>query len=307
MTTATIQVVSLSGATPTLTVINDEALLPNPTAAFTTLTVVGGAGSLAPGLYSISYTCVGPYGGESGAISAVPIVVTAVNSFLSIVTPAVLPPGVASFNVYFSDGINSATRRLFGNFANNWSTGLATVIAGTAAAEPTTNSTAPTTLTFSRADNETGATAIPIPQAGPASAYSYYKSVQLNIPPGGNWTTTISNLSVFKSGNEAQGLKLFWKSVASYQQVSNIQGIGAGNYPANDYTTRSGTNPNTPAGYTALTTTPQVYDAVPHATASTGRIGSIIQLVLGVADKSSLSITPGLVSLPDLILQYDEA
>lgn len=146
---------------------------------------------------------------------------------------------------------------------------------------------------FNLADSITSTTPIAIPTAT-GTNYSWIKNLVLAVTSTG--TTTISNRNIYYSGSLTTGLKLHWKdvAVASYAQAAS------GNRP-----TASGSNGATPSGYTAMTSSPAQYDNTSVATSSTGPNGDMAVVVLGV--DNSYSSGPGsAISLPSIILQYDE-
>ncbi len=137
-------------------------------------------------------------------------------------------------------------------------------------------------------------TPIQIPTAT-GTNYSWIKNLVLYVTAAG--TTTISNRRVSLASSPSTGLAVHWKqvAVASYAQAAS------GNRPAS-----SGSNGATPAGYTAMTTTPAVYDNTSVATSSTGPNGDMAVMVLGV--DSTYAGGPGsAISLPTIVFTYDEA
>lgn len=92
------------------------------------------------------------------------------------------------------------------------------------------------------------------------------------------------------------GLTLHWKdvAVASYAQAAS------GNRPSS-----SGSNGATPAGYTAMTTTPAQYDNATVATSGTGPNGDMFVTVLGV-DFTYTGGAGSAIALPNLTVTYDE-
>ena len=75
--------------------------------------------------------------------------------------------------------------------------------------------------------------------------------------------------------------------------------------PADVLTEAAGNQPSTPASYTRPTTTAVQYDVLGLATTSLGRKGPFIRLVGGVA--TAYGNNPGVVTLPAMIIGYDEA
>jgi hypothetical protein len=160
--------------------------------------------------------------------------------------------------------------------------------------------TAETGIKFNREDSQTGTTGtIPIPTAT-GTEFSWIKNVALEVTSAASPATTISNRRVAAASGPSTGLALFYKAAAYAQPAS-------GNMPAS-----SGSNGNTPAGYTALTSyagvanAASVYDSSGVSGGSTGRNGSMIQLVLGV-DFTYTGGAGSAIALPNVTLTYDEA
>jgi hypothetical protein len=147
---------------------------------------------------------------------------------------------------------------------------------------------------FSREDTLAGTTPIPIPTAT-GENYSWIKHFSLAVTGAG--TTNISNRNIYQSGAASTGLYLYFvaQAVASYVQASS------GTMPAG-----VGTNNTTPATYTLMTTSPQLYDNTSVASSGTGPNGSMANCVLGV-DHLFVGGPGNATALPSLILQYDEA
>jgi hypothetical protein len=162
---------------------------------------------------------------------------------------------------------------------------------GASATEPAGVS-AETGITMNREDSQTGATPIPIPTST-GTNYGWYKQLALQVT--GTAATTISNRKVALASPPATGLTVDFKAGASYAQATGA------NKPAD-----VGTNDTVPAGYTGVTTTPQVYDVAGVSAAGAGRNGGFCLVVLGV----SFLYTGGAgnaVAVPNLLLSYDEA
>lgn len=151
-----------------------------------------------------------------------------------------------------------------------------------------------TGCTFNLADSATSTTPISIPTAT-GTNFSWIKNLSLAVTVTG--TTAMTNRNVYMSGSTSTGLALWWKdvAVASYAQAAS------GNRPAS-----SGSNGATPAGYTSMTTSPQVWDNTSHVTSATGPNGDMCVVVLGVSN-NYVGGAGSAVSLPNIILQYDEA
>lgn len=99
-----------------------------------------------------------------------------------------------------------------------------------------------------------------------------------------------------QTGAQGSGLALFWKdvAVASYAQAAS------GNRPSS-----SGSNGATPAGYTAMTTTPTQYDNTSHSTGSTGPNGDMAVCVLA-CDATYVDGPGTAIIVPPINLYYDE-
>lgn len=162
---------------------------------------------------------------------------------------------------------------------------------GANASEPA-GVTAETGAKMGRDDTETGTTVVPIPNVT-GTNFSWYKQFALDVT--GTGSTNISNRNVALSGAASTGLFLFFKAAASYVQAAS------GNKPAD-----SGSNGNTPAGYTLLSTSKAVYDAASVSSGSTGRNGGFCLIVMGV-DNTYVGGAGSAISLPNALLYYDEA
>jgi hypothetical protein len=152
-------------------------------------------------------------------------------------------------------------------------------------------------IKYGRDDSQTSTTSIPIPTAT-GTKYSYLKYLCLDVTVIG--ATSISNRRIAWASSPATGLTGYFLDQATYTQNNGTQGASAGNYPAD-----AGTNGATPAGYTAMTTSNQVWDNTSHSTGSTGRNGDYAQTALGV-DNTFIG-GGGAAALPNLLLTYDEA
>ena len=163
---------------------------------------------------------------------------------------------------------------------------------GGAAAEPA-GVTAETGIKFNRADDQAGTGApVPIPQSA-GTNFSWIKNLALEVTTGG--ATAISNRRISMSAAATTGLFLHFKATTYAQPAS-------GNKPTDDATT----NGVTPSTFTAMTTSTQVYDAASVSASSTGRNGSIVQVVAGV-DNTYTGSPGNNTTLPTIRLTYDEA
>ncbi len=149
-------------------------------------------------------------------------------------------------------------------------------------------------IKFNLEDTATGTTPIAIPTAT-GTNFSWIKNLVLSVTVTG--TTTISNRRIDMSTTTTTGLALWWKAVA----VASYAQAASGNRPAS-----SGSNGATPAGYTSMTTSLQVYDNTGVSTGSTGPNGSMAVCVTGT-DNTYVSGPGNAIALPNILLTYDEA
>lgn len=163
---------------------------------------------------------------------------------------------------------------------------------------------AETGIKFNRADNATDTTAnIPVPTAT-GTNFSWRRILVLAVT--GTSTTSISNRKVSQSGAPATGLALWYRSyaVASYVQTAS------GNMPpasgSNGATPAVTGTPASPGSYTALSTTPTVYDSATVATSSAAPNGQLVEMVLAV-DNLYVGGAGTAIALPNIVLTYDEA
>ena len=152
-------------------------------------------------------------------------------------------------------------------------------------------------IKFGRDDNANSTATLPIPTAT-GTHYSYFKCLLLDVTATGE--TSISNRKISVASALATGLTLWFKDQATYTQNNGTQGTAAGNYPAD-----AGTNGATPSGYTAVTTTPALWDNTSVSSGSSGRNGDYVQTALGV--DFTFTGGGGTASLPNLQISYDEA
>jgi hypothetical protein len=179
--------------------------------------------------------------------------------------------------------------------------------------ENTTNTTVAAALIFGRADDESGNTPVSIPQATPTTSYSWYKSIQAVISVNGLGNTNVTNISICQLSKPSPGLNVFYRVVSGYVRCNGspglpTDGVGAqtGNYPPDDLTPHTGNSPNTPAGYTPLPITPIIVGNGPYFTGTAGPIGPVVQLVLGLADRTAMTQAGGQLTLPAIALYFDE-
>jgi hypothetical protein len=163
----------------------------------------------------------------------------------------------------------------------------------------TWGASAETGIKFNRDATVAGTTApVPIPTSAPGTNYSWHKNLALYCDSATGAGTSISNRKIYLSGAPATGLALYYKDVAG---TYTAPALAAANSAA-------ASPPVTPAGYTALTTTPATYQAGATTSANATRAGDIIQVALGVAD--STVFTGGgnsNTALPNILFSYDES
>jgi hypothetical protein len=149
-------------------------------------------------------------------------------------------------------------------------------------------------LTWNLADSITSTTPIAIPTAT-GTNFSWIKNLVIAVTVTG--TTAITNRTIKMGSSPSTGLALFWKdvAVASYAQAAS------GNRP-----TASGSNGATPAGYTAMTTSPVQFDNTSHVTSASGPNGDMAVCVLGV-DNTYVGGAGSAIATPSVVLSYDEA
>lgn len=159
---------------------------------------------------------------------------------------------------------------------------------------PTLADAEASTVTFSREDTATGTTPVPKPTSA-GTNFSWYKNLLLYVTTGGG-TTSISNRKIYLSGAAATGLALFFKDgTSTYTQASS------GNKPTDD----GAVDGATPSTYTALSTTPQTWDAASAAATNSTRNGNYVKVVAAL----SSTFTGGAGSattLPNILMSYDE-
>lgn len=161
---------------------------------------------------------------------------------------------------------------------------------GASATEPA-GVNAETGCKLNREDTQNGTTPVPIPTAT-GTNYSWIKQLALEVTATSS--TAITNRRVSMSSAPSAGLTLHFKAGAYVQPAT-------GNMPA-----AAGTNDATPATYTLMTTSPQVYDAASVSTGSAGRNGSLVQIVMGVSNLFTGGAGSATV-VPNAVFTYDEA
>lgn len=150
-------------------------------------------------------------------------------------------------------------------------------------------------IKWNQADSATDTTTpIQIPVAT-GSDYSWVKNLALEVTATA--ATTISNRKIRRTGAPPTGMELFFKDGgATYAQATS------GNKPA----ASGSAGPATPAGYTAMTTTGQVWHSTGVSAGSTGVNGNWVIVVMGV-DNSYAGGGGTNQTAPTLELIYDEA
>jgi hypothetical protein len=170
-----------------------------------------------------------------------------------------------------------------------------TVINVYTGAGPTATSAESGGITFGRDDDKLSGTPVPRPTTTNHTAYSWYKTFALYVSSGGG-STAISNRDIYMGSSATSGLYLYFKNgTATYTQATS------GNKPT-DGTTTEGEAPST---YTAMTTSPQVFDADSANATNTTINGDYVLVVAGVGE--SFAGGAGDASLPDLKFDYDES
>jgi hypothetical protein len=145
---------------------------------------------------------------------------------------------------------------------------------------------------FNTEDTQSGTAAVSRPLST-GTNFSWIKQLATEVTATA--ATAISNRKAYLSGAPTTGLLLHFKQAASYVQAAS------GNQPS-----ASGSNGATPAGYTALSTTPQTYDSGSDAASGAGRSGDFCVLVAGVSNNYAGG-AGNAIALPDFKIDYDEA
>ena len=151
---------------------------------------------------------------------------------------------------------------------------------------------AETGINLSRADAQSGTTPTPIPTST-ATNYSWY--ILLALAVTATSSTHISNRRVAAATSFATGILFFFKDQSTYTDPSGS------NKPSDNGSTAG---PATPSGYTAMTTSNQLWDNTSTSTGSTGRNGDFCQLAMGV--DNTFAGGGGVATTPTLNLVYDE-
>lgn len=151
-------------------------------------------------------------------------------------------------------------------------------------------------IKWGRDDSLVSTTAMPVPTAT-GEKYSYLKYLFLDVT--GTAATSLSNRRIALASGLATGLFLYFKDQATYTQNNGVQGSAAGNYPAD-----VGTNGTTPAGYTLMSTSNQLWDNTSVSAGSTGKNGDYAQCCLG-ADFTFVG-GGGTAAMANILTLYDE-
>jgi hypothetical protein len=171
---------------------------------------------------------------------------------------------------------------------------------GASVSEPA-GTDATTGIRFNREDTQMGtAGAIPIPQSGAHTYFSYYKQVALAVTVT-DPVTQISNRTVKIATNVSlpTGVFLYFLGGAGYRQAT-------GSSAPQDAAANQAT-PLDPSGdgtYAVMTLVAQPYDPAPVPSANSGRNGSFVRLVFAV--DSRYTGGAGMLTLPNIIVGYDE-
>jgi len=154
-------------------------------------------------------------------------------------------------------------------------------------------------IRFNREDTQNGtAGAIPIPQSGPNTYFSWYKQIALAVTTG-DPITSLSNRTVKIATNVSlpTGVFLYWLLGAAYRQASQASA------PPDQHA-----NQATPADldgtYTVMTLQPQAYDPATVPSANAGRNGGFCRMVFAVDARYTGGA--GMLTLPNIIMGYDE-
>lgn len=166
----------------------------------------------------------------------------------------------------------------------------------TGATESAARASAESGIKFNREDSQSGTTPIPIPTAT-GTNYSWYKSMYLYCNSATGAGTSISAKQVSLGSSPATGLAVVYKDVTdTYTQATAVLASDAS----------GGSPPATPAGFTAMTTSPVTYDAASDTSANNTRCGDILQI--GLAVGSNYAGGGGSAqAVPDVTFTYVEA
>lgn len=153
---------------------------------------------------------------------------------------------------------------------------------------------AETGITFGRDDTQVSTTPVPVPTAAGTNR-SWYKTIHLQVTGGGG-STSISNRRISWATAPGTGMTGYFKDGgASYVQATGV------NKPPDD----ASVNDSTPATYTALTTTPQVWHVTSAAAVNATRNGNYCLVAAGLS--FLFAGGGGSNTLPNIVTTYDEA
>lgn len=159
-------------------------------------------------------------------------------------------------------------------------------------------------LVMNRSDDESPAKTLPVPDTAPGSNYANYKAIQFVVVTPGD--TMITNLAIRKASAETDGLRLFYGAPGAYEQCTG-DGPTQGNRPADSTSAlASSPAPNTPGGYTPLTTSFHVFDTGSYDSSSTGPFGDVLPFLLGVSSAYGAGGNDA-TGLPPLYWRYSES
>ncbi len=151
-------------------------------------------------------------------------------------------------------------------------------------------------LKFNKADTLTGTAPVTKPATADGTAFSYIKCLGIKVTTA-DAAINLSNYRVYLGSAPATGLVIA-ADLSSGAFIDQTGGTGAG--------ADSGSDGALPTGFTALTTTPQVYDSGSDSGSPTGRKGDFCNVVLAVDTTYAGSGGTG-VSLPTLNIDFDES
>jgi hypothetical protein len=150
------------------------------------------------------------------------------------------------------------------------------------------------TVKFGLSDaDDASASPISVP-ATTGNAYSYAKSLYLDVTVAATTSTSLLNRTV-KYDSAPTGLNYFWKAI---NLGSYVQATAAAD------TTNASANGTAPTGYTAITTSPQTYDSATQSSTATGQNGKYAVIASGASN--AYVAGGGLSANTVFTLGYDE-
>lgn len=178
--------------------------------------------------------------------------------------------------------------------------GVVATYYGASVSEPA-GTDARTGIRFNREDTQVGtAGAIPIPQSGPWTYFSYYKQIALAITET-DPVTIISNRTVKIATNVSlpTGVFLYWLGTNTYRQAT------AASMPANQNANAAvPTDPSGDGTYAVMTLIAQPFDIDLVPSGLAGRNGKFCRMVFAVDARYTGGA--GMLTLPNIIVGYDE-